>query len=150
MAVDRLRLISAAADTIGLMDRRLATRALVVWLVLIAAETLHGILRGLFLVPRVGAFRASQIGVIVASFLIVGIAWMFVPWIAAKGTKALLAVGCLWVLLFACFELGFGHYVFGRSWEYLLSDYDVPHGGLMPFGFVVLLLSPWLAARVRG
>ncbi len=133
-----------------MLDGRVAARAFVVWLVLIAVESVHGILRGLFLVPRVGAFRAGQIGVFVASLLILAVACLFVRWIGAAGTKALLAVGFFWLVLFACFELGFGHYVFGLSWEVLLSDYDVPHGGLMPFGFVVLLFSPWIAARVRG
>ena len=111
---------------------------------------MHGILRGLFLVPRVGAFRARQIGVCVASLLILAVACLFVRWIGAAGTKALLAVGFFWLVLMASFELGFGHYVFGLSWEYLRADYDIPRGGLMPFGFVVLLLSPWIAARVRG
>ncbi len=121
------------------LDRRVAARAFVVWLVLIAAEIVHGILRGLFLVPRVGAFRARQIGVCVASFLIIGIACMFVRWIGATGTKALLAVGFFWLVLMASCELGFGHYDFGLSWEYLRADQDIPRGGLMPFGFVVML-----------
>ena len=33
-------------------------RALVVWLLIIAAETVHGILRNLFLVPVVGDFHS--------------------------------------------------------------------------------------------
>ena len=131
-----------------MLDRGVAARAFVVWLVLIVAETLHGILRRLLLVPRVGDFRARQIGVFVASLLIMAVACLFVRWIGATGTKALLAVGMLWLVLMASFELGFGHYVFGLSWAYLRSDYDVLHGGLMPFGFVALLLSPLLAARV--
>lgn len=51
-----------------MLDGRVAARAFVVWLVLIAVETVHGILRGLFLVPRAGSFRARQIGVFVDSY----------------------------------------------------------------------------------
>jgi hypothetical protein len=51
---------------------RLATRA--VWLVLIVAEILHGIDRGIFLVPHVGESRSSQIGVFTGSIIILAIA----------------------------------------------------------------------------
>lgn len=45
-------------------------RALAVWLIIIFAETLHGILRGLFLVPAVGEIRANQIGMPVGALII--------------------------------------------------------------------------------
>jgi len=35
-------------------------RSLAVWFVLIAAEILHGILRGIFLVPRVGEYTHTS------------------------------------------------------------------------------------------
>jgi hypothetical protein len=43
-------------------------------------------------------------------------------------------------------------FLFGRlaSWERLAADYDVLDGGLLPFGMVVLMLSPWVAGKVRG
>ena len=37
-------------------------RAFLVWLVIIAAETVHGILRGVLLVPIVGDLPARQVG----------------------------------------------------------------------------------------
>jgi hypothetical protein len=39
-------------------------RAFLVWLVIIASETVHGILRGILLLPLVGDFPARQIGVL--------------------------------------------------------------------------------------
>ena len=70
--------------------------------------------------------------------MILAVACLFVRWIGAAGTNALLAVGFFWLVPMASCELGFGHYDFGLSWEYLSTDYDVLHGGLLPFGFVVL------------
>ena len=35
------------------------------------------------------------------------------------------------------------------SWERILSDYDVFHGGLLLVGLVVLVLSPLIAARLH-
>ena len=48
----------------------IVVRALAVWLVLICAEILHGIARGIFLVPHVGEFRSNQIGVLTGSIII--------------------------------------------------------------------------------
>jgi hypothetical protein len=125
-------------------------RALAVWLVLIAVEFIHGILRTTFLVPVVGDFRASQIGVLIGSALILLVAYLFVGWLHAPNTKALLHVGVLWLVLTVAFELGFGHFVFGRSRERLGEDYNLSKGGLLPFGLVVLALSPLIATRLRG
>jgi hypothetical protein len=41
-------------------------------------------------------------------------------------------------------------FVVGASWQRLASDYNVLEGGLLPFGMIVLALSPWIAGKVRG
>ena len=64
----------------GWMHNRLkiAVHALALWLILIVAEIVHGIVRGVFLVPRVGEFRSSQIGVFTGSVIILAVTWLFV------------------------------------------------------------------------
>lgn len=52
--------------------------ALLVRLLVIAAEILHGIARGVFLVPFVGDFRSRQIGVGTGSLIILAVALLFV------------------------------------------------------------------------
>jgi len=104
-------------------------RAFAVWLVLIVAEILHGILRGIFLVPHVGEFRSNQIGVFTGSIIILVIALAFVRWIGASRTSDLLAVGVLWLALTLAFEILFGRFVVGASWERLAADYNVFEGG---------------------
>ena len=47
-------------------------RALVVWLVIIVAETVHGTLRQLFVTPLVGDSSARQIGIVVGSLIVFG------------------------------------------------------------------------------
>jgi hypothetical protein len=126
-----------------------AWKALGAWLILIAVEFIHGALRTIFLAPRVGDFHARQIGVFIGSLLIVAVACLTVRWIGATSTSSLIGMGVLWLVLTVAFELGFGHYVFGRSWGSLASDYNVLEGGLLPFGLVVLALSPLIAARLR-
>ncbi len=128
----------------------LTFRALAVWFVLITAESIHGTLRFFFLSPRVGEHRSGQIGVIVASALILLVAFLFIRWIGAVTTGSLLAVGLFWLALTLAFEFGAGHFLFHRSWESLTADYRISEGGLMPFGMVILILSPLIAARLRG
>jgi hypothetical protein len=124
-------------------------RASAVWLILIAVEFVHGVLRAIFLVPFIGDFRARQIGVFIGSALILLVAYLFAGWLHAPDTKSLLMIGVLWLVLTVAFEFGFGHFVLGRSWESLGEDYDVPKGGLLPFGMIVLVLSPRIAALMR-
>ncbi len=124
-------------------------RAIAVWLVLIAVEFIHGIVRAIFLVPVVGDFRSRQIGVFTGSLLILLVAYICVPWVRVRTTRALIQVGILWFMLTVAFEFSFGHFVFRRSWQDLASDYDPLHDGLLPIGLVVLALSPVLAARLR-
>lgn len=111
-------------------------------------ETIHGILRGLLLVPLTDQIRANQIGVAVGSSLILLVTLFTINWIGAVRTSALLKVGAIWVLLTIAFEVGLG-YAFG-GWERVYMDYDPRQGGLMPIGLFIMLFSPLIARRVRG
>ena len=128
----------------------ITTRALAIWLVLICAEILHGIARGIFLVPHVGEFRSNQIGVFTGSIIILFIALAFVRWIGASRTTDLLAVGFLWLVLTLAFEVWFRAFCPGGIWERLAADYNVLEGGLLPFGMLVLMFSPLIAGKLRG
>ena len=121
-----------------------------VWLVLISAEILHGIARGILLRPYVGDLRARQIGVFTGSILFFGVALAFIRWIGATRASQQFGVGALWVVLTVAFEVSFGRFVLGYSWERIRSDYDLLEGGLLPIGLVLLVLSPYVAGKVRG
>jgi len=128
----------------------LVTKTLAVWFLLIFAEILHGIARAILFVPHVGEFRSSQIGVFTGSLIILAIAVLTVRWLGVARPSQLLGVGVLWLVLTLAFEVLFGRFVVGASWERLASDYNVLRGGLLPFGMVVLLFSPLIAAKIRG
>ena len=125
-------------------------RAILVWLVIIAAETVHGILRGVLLVPIVGDLPARQIGVLIGSLLIFAVAYLFIRWIAVQTKLQFLAVGLIWVVLTILFEIGLGRLVLGLPWERLTEDYDVTRGEFMGVGLLFMAAAPWLAARLRG
>jgi len=129
---------------------RILFRAVAVWLLIIAAETVHGILRTLLLVPLVGDVPARQIGVPIGSILILAIALLFVRWIGARTTLQLLGIGLLWVVLTILFEIGLGRLVLGLPWDRIVEDYDIARGGFLGFGLLFMSASPLLAARLRG
>ena len=124
------------------------TRALAIWLVIIVAETVHGIVRQLFIAPALGDLPARQLGVFVGSALIMLIAWLTARWLNATTLKAQLQVGVLWTALIVIFEIGLGA-MLGYSRERMLADYDVTRGGLMGFGLLFVLLAPTLAAKLH-
>jgi len=97
-------------------------------------EIVHGIARSLLLVPHVGEFRSNQIGVLTGSLIILAIALASVRWIGASRSSQLLGIGVLWGVLTLAFEIGFGRFVVGASWERLVSDYNVMEGDLMRWG----------------
>lgn len=123
-------------------------RSLLVWLMIIAAETVHGIVRVVLLVPQVGDLRARQIGVPIGSMIIFAIAWLTIRWIGARSQRELLTTGAIWVALTIIFEAGLG-VALEHSWERILSDYDIRAGGLMIAGLLIMFFSPYFAARTR-
>jgi hypothetical protein len=125
------------------------SRALLAWLMLVIAESVHGVLRQLFLVPVIGDLPARQVGVFVGSAIVFAVAWLCIRWIGARRRREQLAVGAAWVALIVAFEVSLG-IALGYSRERMLSDYDVANGGWMGFGLLFLLFAPALAAKARG
>jgi hypothetical protein len=123
-------------------------RALVVWFLMMVIETIHGVLRNHFLVPAIGDVGARQIGVLIGSALILGVAILTIGWIHPTSERSLLVIGALWLVLTLAFEFGLGR-VLGRPWAAMLADYDLSRRGLLSIGMVVLALSPWIAARIH-
>jgi hypothetical protein len=125
-------------------------RALLAWLVIIVAESVHGTLRTLYLAPAIGDFPARRVGVFIGTALVFVIALAFTRWIGARSRGQLLEIGALWVALTVAFEVGLGRAVLHFDWARILADYDLSRGGLMGFGLLAMFLIPLLAARIRS
>ena len=123
-------------------------RVVLVWLLIIAAETVHGILRQLFLTPVVGDLRARQLGVVIGALLILAIAIASSRWLRAVTVRARLATGVVWVVLTLAFEVALGK-LLGLTRDRMLADYDPTRGGFMILGLLFLLLAPTLGAWAR-
>jgi hypothetical protein len=121
-------------------------RAALTWMLMMLAETAHGIAREVFIAPAIGALRARQLGVLVGSVLVLLIAWACARWMNAGTRRAQLAVGAVWVALTLVFELAIGR-ALKLSWERILSDYDPLQGGYLLFGLAVMFAAPLLVSR---
>jgi hypothetical protein len=124
-------------------------RAIAIWLLILAAESINGTIRRIWLVPALGEHTSHQIGVVAASALILFIAWLTARWLDAQTFKAQLKTGVLWVVLMLAFEFGVGLAI-GNSIERMLAEYDLSRGGLMGLGFLVLLFAPAFGAWAKN
>jgi hypothetical protein len=124
-------------------------RALLVWMLIILAETAHGMVREIFMAPAIGDLRARQLGVLVGSVIILLIAWLTARWLGARDRRAQLIVGALWVGLTLLFEILLGRAI-GTNWDRILSDYNPVRGGFMIAGLAVMLFAPLLAMKLRN
>lgn len=128
----------------------LLLKALAVWFGLIVAEAIHGALREAFLKKRLGDKRARQVCVFSGAAIIFAITLLTLGWFGDPSRSALLAIGALWVVLTVAFELAFGRWVMGLSWERLGEDFNLRKGGLLPIGLALMLVSPLLASFIRS
>lgn len=126
------------------------TRAFLVWLLIIATETIHGILRTVLLVPGLGDLPSRQIGVLVGSVLIFVITLLTINWLETKNTWTRLLIGAGWVGFTVTFELVLGVFVMGANGDRIISDYDFRNGGYMLLGLLCMLVSPVIAHAVRN
>jgi len=123
-------------------------RALAVWLLIAVLETVHGIVRGLWLVPALGEVAAQRLGFAIGCALVLAVAWATSRWLGAATRAAQWQAGLLWLLLMLGFELAIGR-ARGFGWERIAAEFDPRQGGLMLFGLLLMGLAPLLGAWLR-
>ena len=124
-------------------------RAVGLWFLLMAAETLQGLWRVKVLAIWIGDEFARDVGVFTGSLIILLIAFACIDWIPARDAGTLLRVGSTWVVLTIGYELALGRFAFDRPWNEIASDFDLFHGRMLPLGLIFLLFAPLLAAWLR-
>jgi len=123
-------------------------RALVIWLLIVAAETLQGGLRRMLFDPDI-EFLVRQVSVLTGAVVIFAITWACIGWLKIRSTAGALGVGMLWVALTLAFEVAIGR-ALGLGWARIASDYDLLHGGLMPLGLLAMALTPWVVRQLKA
>jgi hypothetical protein len=116
---------------------------------LASAETLHGIARTLWVVPRIGKDRAQKLGAATGSALAFVICLWGVPPIGLAGAGAHLLLGLLLAAFMAAFDLAIGRFVMRKAWHKLWPDFDPRTGNYLSFGLTFLVVTPLLVAALR-
>jgi hypothetical protein len=125
-------------------------KAFALWIAILILAILNGTLREKALIPAMGSFNAYLASGAILSGCIVAVACFAAPWCGQLSSAQWLAVGVFWLLLTLAFEFGFGHLVQHKSSTDLLEAYTFKGGNLWPLVLLATLISPWLAARLRG
>jgi hypothetical protein len=126
----------------------LILRALAIWLLIVAAESLQGGLRRLLFSSEVD-FLVRQVAVVVGAAIIFAITWASMRWLRVRSSASALAIGVPWVTLTLGFAIALGR-LMGLSEARLLADYDLLHGGLMPLGLAAMAFTPWAVRHLQA
>ncbi len=127
-----------------------ALRFAALCVVLAGAETLHGIARTVWLVPRVGKAVALKLSVVTGSVLAFGLCWVFVPAIGAVGWPGHLGVGLGLAVFMAAFDVAIGRGVMRLPWGRIARDFDPGSGNGLSIGLGLLAGMPAAVAALRG
>ncbi|MCA3560702.1 MAG: hypothetical protein IOC82_06690 [Aestuariivirga sp.] len=123
-------------------------RGLLIWLFIMLAETIHGVLRGFLLEPRVGSHMAERVGWPVAAVLVLAIATLAIRWTGLASRRQLLQLGAVWAVLTLLFELAIGA-LRGLGGAALAGALN-PFTGSVLWSATLMLAAPFIAARLRG
>lgn len=118
--------------------------------VLAGAETLHGIARTVWVIPRIGKDRAIRWSALTGSVLALGICWWLVPPIGLSGAVQHLVLGLLLTAFMAGFDIAIGMLLMRKPWRKVAPDFDPRTGNYLLFGLLFLSLAPWIVWTLRG
>jgi hypothetical protein len=120
-------------------------RALLCWALIALVETVHGVLRAVFVVPALGETAAQRLGFGVGCALVLAVARLSRRWLGATTRRAQLQAGALWLACMLGFELLVGR-ARGFDWSRIGAEFDPAQGGLMGVGLLLMLLAPMIGA----
>jgi hypothetical protein len=117
---------------------------------LASAETLHGIARTVWLVPRIGKERARRLSVFTGTGLAFLVCWWGVPRVGWSETSSLLALGLMLAVFMASFDIALGLWIYRGRWRKVLADFDPRKGNWLCLGLTALIFIPLAVVRLQS
>ena len=124
-------------------------KVFLVWLAILVLANVNGLLRELALAPLLGPTAARFASGLALCAIIFGVACLAAPWIGRGTARQWWGAGFAWLALTLAFEFGIG-YAQHHDVSRLFAAYTFEGGNIWPVVLLVALVSPYLAARVRG
>ena len=122
----------------------LALRIVALCILLACAETLHGIARTLWVVPRLGKERALKLSALTGSVLAWAICWLMVPGLGLRTTMHHAVLGLGLAAFMALFDVALGRWLMRRPWAKIAQDFNPASGNYLVFGLLCLTITPIL------
>jgi hypothetical protein len=120
------------------------------WFPMVLIAIANGVLRQSWYGQYLGELRAHQISTLTAATLLGAYMWVVIRRWRPDSVTMALGIGLMWLAMTVCFELLFGHFVAGHSWERLLHDYDLSAGRLWLLLLAWVAAAPYLFFRLRA
>jgi O-antigen/teichoic acid export membrane protein len=117
-------------------------RIIALCVVLAGAETLHGIARTVFVIPRIGKERAIKLSALTGTLLALAICWLLVPGINLKSPTAHLFLGIVLAAFMASFDIAIGKWLMRKSWAKIWPDFNPGSGNYLLYGLLALCFIP--------
>lgn len=125
------------------MEKALLFKIFFTWLAFVPIAVVNGSLRQLWYQKYTGELVGHQTSTLTGALAFVILTYFMIGDKAVKlSGEQLLGVGVFWLLLTIVFEFGMG-FVAGRSWSYMLADYNILEGRLWPLFLLVIVLTPY-------
>lgn len=128
----------------------LFVKTLGIWLVMVMAAIVNAAIREKAIAPAIGPKAALPVSGLTLSLFIFLIVYAAIPLFGSLQPKTCFQIGLVWVALTLCFEFLFGHFGAGKSWREILQVFNVARGDLFMVALITTLISPWIAAKLRG
>ena len=122
--------------------------AVALCVVLACAETLHGIVRTVLVVPRLGKERALKLSALSGSVLAFVICFFLVPGVGLDSGAHLL-LGVVVASFMAGFDIAVGRFLMRKAWRKIWPDFNPATGNHLSFGLSFLVVTPALVAWLR-
>jgi len=117
---------------------------------MVIAAVVNAGIREKLLVPAIGPCIALPVSGLVLSIVIFLVVFLTIPLVGSLTGRRYFYVGLYWAVLTLSFELLFGHFAAGKSWQEIMQVFNVRKGDLFILVLLATLISPWLSARLRG
>ena len=114
---------------------------------LAGAETLHGIVRTLWLNRWLGQARALRWSAVSGAGLAFAVCWLFVPAIGLHTPAGALALGFGLATFMAAFDIALARWLLRRAWPNVWSDFNPATGNSLLWGLLALMVFPLVIGR---
>lgn len=132
------------------MEEASLSRVVMLCLALAAAETVHGMIRIAFVVPRLGDARAIKLAGVTGTLLAFALCWAFVPGVGLDTAAAHLGLGWVLAAFMAGFDLAVGRWLARKPWAQIWRDFDPRTGNLLSYGLAALTVIPLVVWSAQG